>query len=122
MHTPRVLPKWGHLGLSPGSCREHKAPNKAFTQVVQGNNKLHFTVKDFYLSWCYCELIEKLISPHNASLMKNDRAPVTRCQPFQKGDVLPLLLTGIVKGKPEASEALKTTQLAKNWQGRWFQV
>lgn len=77
--------------------------------------KLHFAVKDFYLSWCYCELIKKLTSPHNASLTKSDRAPVTRCQPFRKGVVLPLLSAETVNGKSAASEALEMTQLAKTW-------
>jgi len=57
-------------------------PRAPWTQAVQGNNKLHFMVKGFYLSPCHCELIEKIISPHNASLMKSDGTLVTRCQPF----------------------------------------
>jgi len=88
--TPRAHPKsfpnggiWDYL---QGTCTEHRAPNREggapWTQVVQGNNKLHFMVKGFYLSPCHCELIEKIISPHNASLMKSDGALVTRCQPF----------------------------------------
>lgn len=67
-----------------GTCSEHKVPNKAFTQAVQGNNKLHFTVKDFYLPWRYGELIEKLISPHNSSLMKRIKSACKEGPPLQK--------------------------------------
>lgn len=97
-----------HLESSPN--REHRVPNKAFTQAVQGNNKLHCTAKDFYLPWRYGELIEKFISPHNINLMKRNRMPAKRYHPFRKGIVLRLLWTGRVKKKSRASEALKTTQ------------
>lgn len=113
---------WSHSPTS--TCREHKVPAeniryKAFTQTVQGNNKLHFIVKDFYLPWCYGELIEELISPHNTSLMKRNRMPGKRGHPFRKAIVLRLLWTGTVKNKSGASVALKTTQVDKTWWGKW---
>lgn len=96
-----------------GTCREHKVPNKAFTQAVQGNKKLHFKVKDYYLPWHWGELMEKLIPPHNGSLMKRNRVPEKTCHTFRKGTVLHLLWTGTVKKKSGASETLKTTQVDK---------
>lgn len=102
-----------HLQRAQGTCTNHKVPNKAFTQAIQGNNKLHFTVKKFYLPWHSGELIGKLISLHNTILMKRNRVPVKRCHPFRKGIVPPLLWTGTMKNKLGASEALKTTQIDK---------
>lgn len=96
-----------------GTCRDHKVPSKALTQAAQGNNKLHFTVKDFYLPWCYGELMEKLISPHYTSLVKRNRVPVKTCHPLRKGIVLHLLWTETVKKKLGVSEALQTTEVDK---------